>query len=426
MTQKPLAIYIHWPFCRSKCPYCDFNSHVREQVDHDAWRRALLIELEWMAQRVREREVTSIFFGGGTPSLMPPQTAAALIERICTLWPIAENMEITLEANPTSVEANTFTDFCNAGINRVSLGVQSLDDAQLKFLGREHSAKEALAAVEKASATFDRYTFDLIYARPNQTPEAWQQELQQALGYADKHLSLYQLTIEENTAFAHAYAKGELPMPGEETSEALYLLTEQIMNDAGLPAYEVSNYAAPGEESRHNMAYWKGWDYIGIGPGAHGRICDYPRGSLLPSAWDTLKAGSDYCPPSWAKEVLSADNASLKPASCDLQEQITEAKQRIATSTLKSPERWLSAVLEKGNGIEVWDEMTLQAMQEEKLLMGLRLIDGIALQEVTSIIDENKRQLFTQEGLLENKMDMLQTTLKGRLVLNSLTSELLA
>ncbi|MGE0754495.1 MAG: coproporphyrinogen-III oxidase family protein, partial [Alphaproteobacteria bacterium] len=219
---RGLAIYIHWPFCRSKCPYCDFNSHVRDSVDQEAWRQALLSELEWMAAHCRDREVSSIFFGGGTPSLMPPKTAAALIERVLTLWPVAEGIEITLEANPTSVEADTFGDFHKAGVNRVSLGVQSLDDAQLKLLGREHSAKEALKAVDRARQIFDRYTFDLIYARPNQTVNEWQHELEEALTHAGSHLSLYQLTIEENTAFAHAYKKGEFAMPDEETSEALY------------------------------------------------------------------------------------------------------------------------------------------------------------------------------------------------------------
>lgn len=304
----PLAVYIHWPFCRSKCPYCDFNSHVRERVEQDRWREALLAELEYMALHVPGRTAASIFFGGGTPSLMPPSTAEALIKRVHELWPAADNIEVTLEANPTSVEADTFADFKKAGVNRVSLGVQSLRDAELKFLGRQHSAKEALNAVERARNTFDRYSFDLIYALPNQTPQAWEKELAEALRHADGHLSLYQLTMEENTAFHHAHAKGEFALPDEETSEALYRLTEKLLSAHGLEAYEVSNYAKPGQESRHNLSYWRGDDYIGVGPGAHGRI--------------------------------------------------TTATGRIATSTLKSPERWLENTLKQGQAVEVWNPVS--------------------------------------------------------------------
>jgi putative oxygen-independent coproporphyrinogen III oxidase len=372
---KPLAIYIHWPFCKSKCPYCDFNSHVRDAVDHARWKKALLAELHHMASHVSDREVASIFFGGGTPSLMQADTAGALIEEVHTLWPTAHNIEITLEANPTSVEANTFPEFKAAGINRVSLGVQSFDNSELKFLGREHSAHEAKGAIDLARNYFDRYSFDLIYARPHQTLATWKRELSEALPMTGGHLSLYQLTIEENTAFAHAYKNGGFTLPDEETSEALYLLTEEMAYAHGLRAYEVSNYAKPGQESRHNLAYWRGTDYIGIGPGAHGRI--------------------------------------------------TKDGKRIATATLKSPERWLSQVEEKNHAIEIWQEVNRHVELEERLMMGLRLTEGIALAPFAEIIDEKKRQLFIAQGLLENHPDKLQPTLKGRLLLTRLTAELL-
>jgi putative oxygen-independent coproporphyrinogen III oxidase len=387
---KPLAVYIHWPFCKSKCPYCDFNSHVRERVDGARWQAALLSELEYMAAQVPERVVTSIFFGGGTPSLMPPATAGALIEKVRRLWKAAPDIEITLEANPTSVETDTFPEFKSAGINRVSLGVQSLREAELRFLGRGHSVTEALRAIELARHTFERYSFDLIYARPQQDLTQWEKELSEALNYAGGHLSLYQLTIEQNTAFHHAYAKGGFTLPGEAESEALYRLTEAIMAERGLAAYEVSNYATPGQESRHNMSYWKGDDYIGVGPGAHGRI--------------TLDA----------------------PA-------IASTSSRIATQTLKSPERWLENAERQGHAVEVWETVGQEQEIEERLMMGLRLAEGIDYQlfreqtgrELAAHIDQGKRRLYTREGLLADRDDRLQTTLKGRLLLNRLTAELL-
>lgn len=370
-----LAVYIHWPFCKSKCPYCDFNSHVREGVEQGRWRTALLKELDTMAAAVPERRVISLFFGGGTPSLMPPETAEALIDRVHQLWGVADDIEITLEANPTSVEAETFADFKRAGVNRVSLGVQSLRDEELKFLGREHCAKEALEAVERARQTFDRYSFDLIYARPDQTVADWERELSEALRYAGGHLSLYQLTIEENTAFHHAYKNSAFALPDEETSEALYRLTEKMMAGEGLPAYEVSNYARPGEESRHNLAYWQGREYVGVGPGAHGRI--------------------------------------------------SQDDDRIATQTIKSPERWLEQVEKKGHGVEVWQPLELRQAIEERVMMGLRLSKGIALEGLTPHINMKKREAFTAQGLLAADPSRLRATLQGRLVLNRLTAELL-
>jgi len=370
-----LAIYIHWPFCKAKCPYCDFNSHVRDSVDQDRWRNALLEELEHLHTHVPDHIATSIFFGGGTPSLMPTRTAQALIEKVHALWSVADNIEITLEANPTSVEANTFPEFKSAGINRVSLGVQSFDDEQLKFLGREHSSHEAMAAIDSARKTFSRYSFDLIYARPNQTTQDWEKELTHALHYVDSHMSLYQLTIEENTAFYHTYKNGGFTLPDEENATALYMLTETLMASRGLFAYEVSNYAKPGEESRHNLSYWKGDDYIGVGPGAHGRI--------------------------------------------------SIGGKRIATSTLKSPERWLSQVETQNHATEVWQEVDSQTEKEERLMMGLRLTAGIDYEPFKASINEKKRALFIAEGLLENNPRILKPTLKGRLLLNTLTAELL-
>jgi putative oxygen-independent coproporphyrinogen III oxidase len=377
------AVYIHWPFCKSKCPYCDFNSHVRDSVDQERWKNALLAELEYMAGQTQAHEVKSIFFGGGTPSLMPAKTAEALINGVRELWPVAENIEITLEANPTSVEANTFSDFKSAGVNRVSLGVQALDDKELKFLGRGHSAKEALAAVEKAAQVFDRYSFDLIYARPNQTLENWEKELRRALQYIGGHMSLYQLTIEENTAFHHAYKKGEFALPDEELSEQLYRLTENIMQEHGLAAYEVSNYAKPGEESRHNMAYWLGDDYVGIGPGAHGRL--------------------------------------------------TKNGNRIATQTLKSPERWLENVEKNKNACEIWQEIDKKDEIDERIMMGLRLSDGINFRDFkdkTGVafkgsINMSKYTLFLQKNYLKETESSVSATLNGRLVLNRLTADLL-
>ncbi|MBY0406848.1 MAG: radical SAM family heme chaperone HemW, partial [Rickettsiales bacterium] len=325
----------------------------------------------------------SIFFGGGTPSLMPPSTAAALIDSAAKLFSFSPDIEITLEANPTSVEAETFPAFKAAGINRVSLGVQSLDDKELAFLGRAHSSTEALKAVERASQHFPRYSFDLIYARPNHTVEAWEAELTRALSYAGKHLSLYQLTIEENTAFHHAYARHAFTLPNEEQAESLYRATESLMAAHGFTAYEVSNYAHTGEESRHNLAYWKGTDYLGIGPGAHGRL--------------TLNG------------------------------------KRIATQTLKSPERWLEKTTRDQNGIEEWRDIPRAEEAEERLMMGLRLKEGLNYADfqthtgfdLRDYLDAHKIALHTRNGLLHNSATKLQTTLNGRLLLGTLTADLL-
>jgi len=379
----PLSLYIHWPFCKAKCPYCDFNSHVRESVSQEDWRRALLKELDYFATQLPDRQLVSIFFGGGTPSLMDPKTVEALITRAQALWPSSSDIEITLEANPTSVEAASLRDFKAAGVNRVSLGVQSLRDDQLKFLGRQHSAREALSAVETARGIFDRYSFDLIYARPGQSVSEWEKELREALPYAGRHLSLYQLTIEEGTQFYHHFHAGKFQLPPEDDCADMYALTQDILYVENLPAYEISNHAQPGEESRHNLAYWKGDDYLGIGPGAHGRY---------------FSGGG-----------------------------------RIATECLRSPEKWLASVEEKNHGISVMQPVDPQALREELLMMGLRIREGISFTdyarksgaELESVVNPDKLSLFIKQGFLERTDTSLRPSSKGMAVLNRITSELL-
>src|SRR5712672_2226853 len=271
-SRAPLAVYIHWPFCRSKCPYCDFNSHVREAIEEERWTRALLGDLERQAELAPDREVVSIFFGGGTPSLMPPDTVAALIERVGRLWPVTPGLEVTLEANPNSAEAERFAGFAMAGVNRLSLGIQALDPAALHFLGRRHDRQEAVAAIALARDIFPRTSFDLIYARPGQSVMAWEEELGEALTLAGSHLWLYQLTIEPGTAFGNRAERGETLDADEDTAAALFEITQERLEAAGMPAYEISNHARPGAECRHNLVYWRGHEYAGIGPGAHGRL----------------------------------------------------------------------------------------------------------------------------------------------------------
>jgi putative oxygen-independent coproporphyrinogen III oxidase len=268
----PLGVYVHWPFCKSKCPYCDFNSHVRDGVEQERWGAALLKELEHAAREAPGRLVETIFFGGGTPSLMAPAIVGAVIERTKALWDSAAEVEITLEANPTSVEAGRFAALAEAGVNRVSLGVQALDPSSLRFLGREHSADEAIGAIETARQHFARYSFDLIYARPGQTVDAWAAELERALGLAGEHLSLYQLTIERGTRFFTDYARGAFTLPDEEEAAAMFELTQARLTVAGRPAYEISNHARPGAACRHNLIYWRYQDYVGVGPGAPGHF----------------------------------------------------------------------------------------------------------------------------------------------------------
>lgn len=380
---NPLAIYIHWPFCLSKCPYCDFNSHVRESVDHKRWQAALLMELSHYVGQLPNHTVTSVFFGGGTPSLMEPDTVAALIHAINQHWRVADNVEITLEANPTSSEAGKFRAFRQAGVNRVSLGVQSLQQDVLHFLGRTHSAAHALHAVEMAAAVFPRYSFDLIYARPEQTAQSWRAELREALSYAGEHLSLYQLTIEPGTAFFHAHARGDLREIDEDGAASLYLLTQDIMAESGLPAYEISNHARPGCESRHNLAYWRYQDYIGIGPGAHGR---------LPS-----------------------------PAG------------KCATQAIRSPEKWLVQVEMQGHGMEAQTPLSLHEQIHERLLMGLRLEEGISASDfektagvaLARALNLTAVERLQRAGWVSYDGIVLKILGEGRLCLNAMLAEII-
>jgi oxygen-independent coproporphyrinogen-3 oxidase len=325
---QDLALYIHWPFCLAKCPYCDFNSHVRETIPQTRIAAALRIELAFEAARLGPRRLTSIFFGGGTPSLLDPEHVAALIADAAQTFTFADDIEITLEANPTSIEAGRFAAYAQAGVNRASIGVQSFDEAALKFLGREHSSQQAIAAIELAHKIFPRLSFDLIYARPNQTEQAWRAELNQALSLAADHLSLYQLTIEDGTKFATLYARGEFSLPPEDTQARLYEATAEEAAKFGLAQYEISNYARPGGESRHNLSYWRYADYAGIGPGAHGRL--------------TLNG------------------------------------QKFATQKHRAPEPWADLVETHGTGETVTDPIDAPTQAREALLMGLRLAEGIS------------------------------------------------
>jgi putative oxygen-independent coproporphyrinogen III oxidase len=381
---SPFAVYIHWPFCKAKCPYCDFNSHVRATIDQDAWRRALLAEIDHYAAETAGRVVSSVFFGGGTPSLMEPATTAALIDRIAERWILPGDAEITLEANPTSVEAERFRDFRAAGINRASLGVQALDPAALSFLGRGHSADEAIAAIELARRHFPRFSFDLIYARPGQEPAQWDVELKRALSLAGDHLSLYQLTIEPGTAFHTAHARGDFAVPDDDRAGALYELTQERVNEAGLPAYEISNHARPGGESRHNLVYWRYGDYVGVGPGAHGR--------------------------------LTLDGA------------------KIATRQLRAPETWLAAVAKRGEGTDERVPICDRERLEEMLMMGLRLGEALPRArfrrecgaEPEAVLDPVRLERLIDGGFLMLDGVGLRATEAGRQRLNAVLGALMS
>ena len=377
-TPEPFGVYLHWPFCRAKCPYCDFNSHVRHGgIDEARFLRAYLAELAHFASHALGRSVSSIFFGGGTPSLMAPSTVAAILDAIAAHWRLENDAEITLEANPTSVEAENFAGYAAAGVNRLSLGVQALDDASLKALGRQHTAAEALAALALAKRNFSRVSFDLIYAREGQAARAWREELSRALDHAADHLSLYQLTIEEGTPFAARHAAGTLRVPNGDAACALYELTQELCEATGLPAYEVSNHARPGSESRHNLLYWRGHDYAGIGPGAHGRI--------------------------------------------------TVNSEKRALSTMKAPEAWCEAVEMQGHGLETDEALSAEEAAEEYLLMGLRLAEGIDLTRLAALggaLDENRTGALEADGLVRRDGNRLAATPRGRLVLNRLILDL--
>jgi oxygen-independent coproporphyrinogen-3 oxidase len=376
MSGEPLALYVHWPFCVSKCPYCDFNSHVRASIAQQAWRDALLADLAHEARLLPGRELTSIFFGGGTPSLMDPSTVAAVIESAASHWDAAENIEITLEANPNSVETSRFAELASAGINRVSLGLQRFDDDGLAFLGRAHSAREGFAALETAQKHFRRVSFDLIYALPEESGETWSATLAQALSLGTRHLSLYQLTIEPGTRFASMVAKNELePLDSDKAAE-LYDLTDTMTSTAGMPAYEISNYARRGQESRHNLTYWRYGDYCGIGPGAHGR--------------------------------------------------------RLGMRTVRhrKPENFLSAISRNGNGIAEQAPLTPIEAADEALVMGLRLTEGLDVDRVAqrfglrSVVDHARVERFVASGHLRRSGARIAPTPKGRLFLDYILGEI--
>jgi putative oxygen-independent coproporphyrinogen III oxidase len=381
-NEEAFGVYIHWPFCLSKCPYCDFNSHVRrEPIDEARFARAFAAEIAATANRVPGRTVSTIFFGGGTPSLMQPGTIAAVLDAVARHWWVAPDAEITLEANPTSVEATRFRGYRAAGVNRVSLGVQALDDRVLAELGRLHTAREALDAVSVARSVFGRYSFDLIYARPNQEPRQWASELGAALSEAGEHLSLYQLTIEAETPFASLHAVGKLQLPDEDTARALYDTTQEICAARGLPAYEISNHARPGGECRHNLVYWRAQEYAGIGPGAHGRL-----------------------------DIVG---------------------ERHATATERRPETWLMRVEGSGSGVITDDVLTREDRSDEFLLMGLRLAEGINIARYEEVagrsLDPVRIAALREHGLLETTpAGRLRVTLPGFPVLDAVVADLAA
>ncbi len=375
---SPLALYIHWPFCVSKCPYCDFNSHVRDTVDQDAWCAALLADMAYEASLTPERTVTSIFFGGGTPSLMPASTVAALIDAAAQHWSFADNIEITLEANPSSVEAACFADLASAGVNRVSLGLQSLDDAALAFLGRAHSVSESLDALAIAQRHFGRVNIDLIYARPAQTAAQWDTELQQALSLGTDHMSLYQLTIEAGTRFETLVRTGHFIPADDDDAATLYELTQEMTSAAGIPAYEISNHARVGNESRHNLSYWRYDDYIGIGPGAHGRRLNF------------------------------------------------------ATQRHKKPENFLSAVARNAHGLVSEDHLDAESRATESLLMGLRLAEGISLDRLSDrtgiaaehLLDQTAVDKITELGLIRRDGERVTVTPQGMPLLDAILPQI--
>lgn len=378
------GIYVHWPFCAAKCPYCDFNSHVREHINQAVWADAYAREIAHYAALTEGKIVTSIFFGGGTPSLMEPDTAATVIAAIRKHWSMANDCEITMEANPTSVEADKFTGFRMAGIDRVSLGVQALNDSDLKFLGRQHDKQQALRALDIARNTFDRYSFDLIYARPRQTAANWETELREAITYAGEHLSLYQLTIEKNTPFYARHKRGDFTVPTNDEGGELYEITQRVLEENNLPAYEISNHAAAGQESQHNLTYWRYYDYVGIGPGAHGRL--------------TLNG------------------------------------KKIGTRGHRAPEIWLDKVEKHGHGANPFEIIDTDQRFAEMLMMGLRLREGIQLKRfedetghtLHTYIPQNKLQYMIDEGYINISNTYITATQDGRQRLNGLLSYLLA
>jgi putative oxygen-independent coproporphyrinogen III oxidase len=379
VDEAGFGLYIHWPFCQSKCPYCDFNSHVAGRIDHGRWLRAYLAEIDRAGQETTGLRLRSVFFGGGTPSLMDPETVFAILDRVRATWPVANDWEVTLEANPGSADAGKLQAFRAAGVNRLSMGVQALNDADLKRLGRRHTLADATAAFDIARACYDRVSFDLIYARQDQTPEDWAQELTRALGMAVDHLSLYQLTIEDGTAFGDRHARGGLKgLPDEDRSVALYEITQELCDEAGLPAYEVSNHARDGAQSQHNLIYWRGGDYAGVGPGAHGRL--------------------------------------------------TLAGRRWATEALRLPAAWLDAVETRGTGELPRDEIASIDRAQEYILMSLRLNEGLDPARLEAISGLSLPPAAVTElcamNLLTTDQGRVRTTRQGRMVLNAVIRRL--
>ncbi len=384
------GVYVHWPFCAAKCPYCDFNSHVRHKpVDQARFLAAFKTEIAHFAERTPDRRVSSIFFGGGTPSLMEPETLAGILDAIHWHWAVEPDAEISMEANPQSVEAGRFRAYRKAGINRLSLGVQALNDGDLKFLGRLHNVEEAVNAIELARETFPRLSFDLIYARPGQTIKDWSEELKRALDYAADHLSLYQLTIEQETPFWALQNAGKLVVPDQDEAAELYQVTQSICEEAGLPAYETSNHAAPGAESRHNLIYWRYGEYVGVGPGAHGRLVG------------------------------------------------ANGKSRFATATERNPERWLSLVEANQHGTITDDELLAEEQGDEFLVMGLRLHEGIDLARYQALsgrrIDPRRVEDLLSHNMIErlapiaagsNSEDRIRATKDGAIVLDAVVADL--
>ncbi len=378
--KKNLSIYIHYPFCKSKCPYCDFNSHVKDGIDHERFLRAYESELEFFAKKLNNRKIVTIFFGGGTPSLMPIFLVEKILKKISQLWCIDENCEITLEANPTSFEAAKFKDLRLIGINRLSLGIQALNDEDLKFLGREHSSKEAIKTIETAAKIFENFSFDLIYARPKQTLEQWSDELMRAINFGTKHLSLYQLTIEKGTKFFSEFRQKKFQMPDENLSAEFYEMTNQVTSDNGLQLYEISNYSKKKFECAHNLVYWQGGDYLGIGAGAHSRIY------------------------------------------------IDGEKERSAIAMICEPNIWLKKVEESGAGIQKVEKISAEELLEELILMGLRLREGIENEifqthferKFTEIFDFQKLQILADQGLIEFSENQIKIPHQSRLLSNAI------
>ncbi len=368
-SKNQMGVYIHWPFCLSKCPYCDFNSHIRGDIDQDIWVAAYIKSLEYHADLLPDKQIVSIFFGGGTPSLMSAKSVADIIDAVQRLWSISNDIEISLEANPTSVEVDKFKSFKQAGVNRISIGVQAFNNDDLKFLGRGHNTDDSIKAIEIASHIFDRYSFDLIYARPKQSLGDWETELSQAIKCANGHLSLYQLTIEQKTPFYKRHNRGEFSIPDDVLGADFYHLTQDIMEDAAMPAYEVSNHANSGQECRHNLIYWHMADYIGVGAGAHGRF---------------MMGGSKY-----------------------------------AMADIKSPDAWLK------NPRQELEKLSFEDILVEKLMMGLRLQGGLSIKSCIDIIDMSRLKTICNEGWARLDGDNLHLTREGLLRLNVITPYIL-